>query len=125
MCDITSEPKLVGLMWTRPDWRLDMRTLRILVVLLVGMLAACARDFERYNAGTAQLWIGGRVQVEQECRRRGTATLTMDSHILGCTDFAAATMISISDPRVIAHEYCHWTRQTASHELCPVPKDPQ
>ena len=102
-----------------------MRTLRILVVLLVGILVACARDFERDSAGTAQLWIGGRIQVEQKCRRRGTATLTMDPHIVGCTDLAAATMISISDPRVIADEYCHWTRHTASHDLCPVPKDPQ
>jgi hypothetical protein len=101
------------------------KTLRFqagVVVLLVGMGVACTRfDFERYNAGTAELWVGGPVQVEQECRRRGTTTLAMDSHILGCTDFESATIISISDPKVIAHEYCHWSRKTASHQLCPMP----
>jgi hypothetical protein len=89
-------------------------------VLLVGMLAACA-EFELYNAETAELWVCGRVQAERECQRRGAVTSTMDSRILGCTDLATATMIGIGDPKVIAHEYYHWSLQTTSHETCLVP----
>lgn len=89
-----------------------------LVVLLT--LASCAR-FNRYNAGTAELWIGGQVSVEQECQRRGAVTLMMDSRILGCTDFFDAVIVSIADPKIIAHEYCHWSKQTASHQVCPEP----
>jgi hypothetical protein len=101
-----------------------MKALHIAALLLaVGMATSCARfdRFERYNAGTSELWIGGQIQVEQECRRRGTVTLTVDSRILGCTDFATATIISIQDPKVIAHEYCHWSERTASHDICHVP----
>jgi hypothetical protein len=90
------------------------------VVFLVGMPAACA-EFERYNAETTEVWVGGQVQVERECQRRGAVAITMDSRILGCTDFATATMISIEDTKVIAHEYCHWSLQTTSHKSCPVP----
>ena len=88
--------------------------------LLAAMAAACAH-FVHYNAGNAELWVGGQLQVEQECKRRGAPTHTKDSRILGCTDFATRTIISIDDPKVIAHEYCHWSRQPASHKICPLP----
>jgi hypothetical protein len=98
-----------------------MKRLPLVVMLsLVALVASCAR-FDRYDAGTAELWIAGQVQVEQECHRRGVVTATMDSRILGCTDFATATIISVVDPEVIAHELCHWTRKTASHEICQLP----
>jgi hypothetical protein len=96
-----------------------MKRFQLGLVLLL-TLTSCTR-FNRYNAGTAELWIGGQVNVEQECRRRGAAALVMNSRILGCTDFLDAVIISIADPKIIAHEYCHWSRKTASHEICPEP----
>ncbi len=89
-------------------------------VLALG-LSACATGFERYNAGTMALLIGDRLMVQKECERRGVALYSNDTKILGCTDFAGRTVVSIPDPKVIAHEMCHWTLWTASHEACPLP----
>jgi len=118
--DLAGERKLVAPV-DYPRLEVEMKRLPLVVMLsLVALVASCA-GFDRYDAGTTELWIGGQVQVEQECHRRGAVTTTMDFRILGCTDFATATIISIVDPEVIAHEYCHWTRRTASHEICRVP----
>jgi hypothetical protein len=118
--DLAGERKLVAPL-KYPRLEVEMKRMPLVVMLsLVALVASCAH-FDRYDAGTAELWIGGQVQVEQECHSRGVVTATMDSSVLGCTDFATATVISIDDPGVIAHELCHWTRKTVSHEICQVP----
>ena len=91
-----------------------------LALALLGM-SACTSHFDRFNLGTAELWIGGRVQVHQECARRGVVTFSNDTKILGCTDFKERLLISVRDPKVIAHEWCHWVTQSDSHEVCPTP----
>jgi hypothetical protein len=100
----------------RPTWFTPL----VALVLVVG-LGACSR-FDRYNSGTAQLWIGSPLLVERECRKRDpVSALAIYPRLLGCTDFARSTIISVDDPKVIAHEFCHWTRKTASHQECPPP----
>ncbi len=89
------------------------------VVLMVS--PACAASFDRYNIGTAELWIGGQVQVHQECTARGAVTYSNDTKIYGCADFQNQVVISVSDPKIIAHEWCHWATRSDSHDLCPTP----
>ncbi len=89
------------------------------VVLLVS--SACAASFDRYNIGTAELWIGGQVQVHQECARRGAVTYSNGTKIYGCTDFQNQVVISVPDPKIIAHEWCHWSTQSGSHDVCQTP----
>ena len=91
-----------------------------LILLICILLAGCNATFEKHNAGTVQLWIGNQEAVEQECVKRGVSE-PPDVRIYGCTDFKAAVIVSVEDPAVIAHEWCHWTRWTASHLLCPTP----
>lgn len=89
------------------------------LVLLVS--SACAAAFDRYNIGTAELWISGQVEVHQECTRRGVVTYSNDTKIYGCTDFRNQVIVSVSDPKIIAHEWCHWATQNDSHDVCPTP----
>lgn len=91
----------------------------LFLVLLV--LSACAGRFDRYNIGTAELWISGQVQVHQECTRRGAVTFSNEAKIYGCTDFQDRVIVSVSDPKIIAHEWCHWSTQIDSHDVCPTP----
>ena len=44
-----------------------------------------------------------------------------DTKIYGSTDFARRIIVSVSDLKIIEHELCHWTKWTASHEVCPTP----
>ena len=84
-------------------------------------LAGCAAPFDRYSAGAVELWIGGQTQVHQECERRGVVLYSVSARILGCTDFRERVIISISDPKILAHEMCHWSMWTDSHEVCRTP----
>ena len=104
----------------------------LLVALLLFSLSACATTagtsavgsgagFERSSLQGAELWIGTRLQVQKECENRGVALYANDTKIYGCTDFARRVIVSVSDPKVIEHELCHWTKWTASHEVCPTP----
>ena len=104
----------------------------LLVALLLVTLSACATTggtaavgsgagFERSSVQGAELWIGNRLQVQKECENRGVALYANDTKIYGCTDFARRVIVSVSDPKVIEHELCHWTKRTASHEVCPTP----
>lgn len=88
-------------------------------ILLV--LSACATPFDRYSIGTAELWIGGQVQVQQECTRRGAVAYNNQAKIYGCADFQDRVIISVSDPKIIAHEWCHWSTRSDSHDVCPTP----
>jgi|GEM_PF-3436341 len=90
-------------------------------VLVLLVLSACATRFDRHNIGTAELWIGGQVQVQQECTRRGAVAYSNDAKIYGCADFQDRVIVSVSDPKIIAHEWCHWSTQSDSHEVCPTP----
>jgi len=105
---------------------------RLLVALLLVSLSACATTtgtaavgsgagFERSSVQGAELWIGNRLQVQQECENRGVALYANDTKIYGCTDFARRIIVSVADPKIIEHELCHWTKWTASHEVCPTP----
>ena len=97
-----------------------IRLLLVIIVLIV-LASACGEpQFEKHNAGNVELWTGSRVPVEAECRRRGTIGPN-DASIYGCTDFTRATIISVTDPAVIAHEFCHWTLRTADHNTCRTP----
>jgi hypothetical protein len=91
-----------------------------LAVVLV-LASACATSFDRYNMGNAELWIGGQTQVHAECARRGAVTYSSEAKIYGCADFLTGVVISVSDPKIIAHELCHWTTQSGSHDVCPTP----
>lgn len=102
-----------GLGWPRL-WRIGL-------TLLALFLAGCATDFARYNAGNVTLLIGDRTLVQRECEHRGVALYSTDAKIFGCTDFAAKIIVSVPDPKVLAHEMCHWTLHTASHEVCRPP----
>ncbi|MFI5339025.1 MAG: hypothetical protein ACHQ7N_04210 [Candidatus Methylomirabilales bacterium] len=95
------------------------RVVGLALVLLVS--SACAAGFDRYNLGTAELWISGQGQVHQECARRGAVTYSNDTKIYGCTDFRNRVIVSVSDPKIIAHEWCHWATQSDSHDVCPTP----
>jgi hypothetical protein len=88
---------------------------------VVGALASCAQRFERYEAGGLKLWIGPQAAVQHECEARGSVLYSTEAKIFGCTDFARHTIISVSQPAVIAHELCHWIKQTPSHVVCPPP----
>ncbi|MBI2001998.1 MAG: hypothetical protein HYV46_00040 [candidate division NC10 bacterium] len=96
-----------------------MKLVGLAFILLV--LSACATPFDRYNIGTAELWIGGQVQVHQECTRRGAVAYSNDAKIFGCTDYQDRVIVSVSDPKIIAHEWCHWSTQSDSHDVCPTP----
>ena len=98
---------------------ISMKLVGFAFILLV--LSACATRFDRYNIGTAELWIGGQVQVHQECTRRGSVAYSNDAKIFGCADFQDRVIISVSDPKIIAHEWCHWSTQSDSHDVCPTP----
>jgi hypothetical protein len=104
----------------------------LLVALLLFSLSACATTagtsavgsgagFERSSVQGAELWIGNRLQVQKECENRGVALYANDTKIYGCTDFARRIIVSVADPKIIEHELCHWTKWTASHEVCPTP----
>lgn len=98
------------------------RAVRVFTLALLALtLSACAGHFERYNAGAAEIWIGSQLMVQKECERRGVVLYSNDTKILGCADFARRVILSIPDPQVIAHEVCHWTLWTASHDVCPTP----
>jgi hypothetical protein len=86
-----------------------------LLMLACIFFAACSH-FSRYNAGTVELWIGDQQSVQAECVRRGTTWIGRP--ILGCTDFLTSTIVSVKDPKIIAHEVCHWTRGDAGHTTC-------
>jgi hypothetical protein len=92
-----------------------------IVLGVVGALASCAQRFERYEAGGLKLWIGPQAAVQHECEARGSVLYSTEAKIFGCTDFARHTIISVSQPAVIAHELCHWIKQTPSHVVCPPP----
>jgi hypothetical protein len=96
-----------------------MKVVVLAVVVLTS--SACVASFDRYNVGNAELWIGGQTQVQSECARRGAVTYSNDAKIYGCTDFQNAVLISVSDPKIIAHEWCHWSMQSPSHAVCPTP----
>jgi hypothetical protein len=103
---------------------LSPKVLGLALALVVS--SACAADlgrytFDRYNIGTAELWISGQVQVHQECARRGAVGYSNGANIYGCADFQDRVIISVPDPKIIAHELCHWTTQSNSHEVCPAP----
>jgi hypothetical protein len=93
----------------------------VILALLLLILSACAGHFERYHAGNVELWIGDQMMVQKECERRGVALYSNDTKVLGCTDFGREVIVSVQDPKIIAHEMCHWTLWTASHEACPTP----
>lgn len=93
----------------------------ITLALLALTLSACAGHFDRYNAGAAEIWIGNQLLVQKECERRGVVLYSNDTKVLGCADFASRVILSIPDPQVIAHEVCHWTMWTTSHDVCPTP----
>ncbi len=97
----------------------SLKAAGLLLVLLV--LSACATPFDRYSIGTAELWIGGQVQVQQECTRRGAVAYSNQAKIYGCADFQDRVIVSVSDPKIIAHEWCHWSTQSDSHDVCPTP----
>jgi hypothetical protein len=93
-------------------------------VIVIGMvigLSSCAQRFDRYEAGGLKLWIGPQAAVQHECEARGSVRYSTEAKIFGCTDFARHTIISVSQPAVIAHELCHWIKQTPSHVVCPPP----
>ena len=104
----------------------------LLLALLLFTLSACATTagtatvgsgagFERSSVQGAELWIGNRLQVQKECENRVVALYANDMKIYGCTDFARRIIVSVPDPKIIEHELCHWTKWTASHEVCPTP----
>ena len=104
----------------------------LLVALLLVTLSACATTtgpaamgsgagFARSSLQGAELWIGNRLQVQKECENRGVALYANDTKIYGCTDFTRRIIVSVADPTIIEHELCHWTKWTASHEVCPTP----
>jgi hypothetical protein len=104
----------------------------LLLALLLFTVSACATTagtsavgsgagFERSSVQGAELWIGNRLQVQKECENRGVVRYANDTKIYGCTDFARRVIVSVSDPKIIEHELCHWTKWTASHEVCPTP----
>lgn len=102
--------------------RLARRSKGTVALAALGLiLSACASRFDRYNAGAAELWIGGQLDVQRECERRGVVTYSTATRILGCTDFQERIIVSIPDPKIIAHEWCHWSLWTDSHEACPTP----
>jgi hypothetical protein len=92
------------------------------LALLLPALSGCAGDFARLNAGNAEMWIGEQPMVQRECTRRGVALYSQNTKILGCTDFDRGVIVSVQDPQIIAHEMCHWTLWTESHEACPLPR---
>jgi hypothetical protein len=101
------------------------------LVLALLVISACAAgvdrynigtaSFDRYNIGTAELWIGGQLQVHRECERRRVVYYSNDTRIFGCTDFKERVVISVPDPKIIAHEWCHWATKSDSHDVCPTP----
>jgi hypothetical protein len=93
----------------------------VALALLVLILSGCAGRFERYNAGNAELWIGDQMTVQKECEQRGVVLSSNGTKVFGCTDFGRKVIVSVQDPKIIAHEMCHWTLWTASHEACPTP----
>ncbi len=98
---------------------LSLKAIELAMVVLVS--SACAASFDRYNMGNAELWIGGQTQVHAECARRGAVTYSNAAKIYGCADFQTGVIISVPDPKIIAHELCHWTSQSGSHDVCPTP----
>ena len=102
-------------------------TMRWRFALALGVLLSlpsCGDNtpWQEYNAGAVKLRVNAsRLLVEQECMRRGAAVQSTDEGIAGCCDFKNAVLVSIPDLKVVAHEFCHWTLQTASHEVCPPP----
>lgn len=90
------------------------------LLLVAPCLSACASSFQVYSFGSGQMWIGEKAEVHRECVGRG-ATFVEGERILGCTDFNQRLVISIPDPKIIAHEMCHWSLWTESHEACPLP----
>lgn len=93
----------------------------IVLALVAPLCAACASKFEVHNFGAGHLWVGDQIDVQRECATRG-AQYSRGERILGCTDFTRRVVISTPDPKIIAHEMCHWSLWTDSHEACPLPK---
>jgi len=96
---------------------------RLLVILglVVPLLQACGAGFQVHSFGTGELWIGEQADVQRECANRG-ARFSQGQRILGCTDFQQRVVISTPDPKIIAHEWCHWSMWTDSHSTCPLPQ---
>ncbi len=103
----------------RPHATASLKAVSLALALLV--VSGCASRFDRYNVGTAELWIGWQVLVHQECTRRGVVTYSNEASIFGCTDFKERVVISVADPKVIAHEWCHWATRSDNHDVCPTP----
>ena len=88
---------------------------------LLALLSGCAPQFERYDLGGLALWIGPQEAVQHECEARGTVLYSTQHKISGCTDFANRTIVSVPHMAVLAHELCHWIKQTPSTQACPTP----
>jgi hypothetical protein len=100
-----------------PGW---LRQCAIGIGVLVA-LSGCAQQLARYDAGGLALWIGPQAVVQRECEARGSVRYSTEAKIFGCTDFVSHTIVSLPHPAVIAHELCHWIKQTPSHVTCPPP----
>ena len=91
---------------------------------LPALLSGCASQFERYDVGNLTFLIGPPRAVHRECEARGVVFYSTQQQILGCMDFANHTIVSIPYMTVLAHELCHWLKQTPSHDECPTPLFP-
>ena len=85
------------------------------------LLLACANEFELRILDQGIMLVGNRIAVEKECMHRGVVPTNPDIRILGCTDFATKTIVTIDNEAIITHELCHLVHWTASHDVCPEP----
>ncbi len=65
--------------------------------------------------------IGDRETVNGECMIRLGSTPAPGNIFAGCTDFTRHEIVSVDDPAIIDHEFCHLETGSRSHAICRAP----
>jgi hypothetical protein len=116
---------IVAGVWLMPYIERALDVIRRILVVFFLLFSGCAASpwtVSTYHGAT--VLVGDRLRVESECLNRGVVVPSVDTRVLGCTDFTSRTIVTIPDARIFKHEACHWDRWTGSHEECPTPRMP-
>ncbi len=110
--------------------RLSHCWIRVTFCVMAGVGAGCAAmsqsvvsnpRLEVRQTARGRALIGDREAVNGECMMRLGSTPAPGNIFAGCTDFTRHEIVSVDDPAIIDHEFCHLETGSRSHAICRAP----